>query len=327
MNTDIQAIQEAIIAEFKTQDKSPRRRDDVIASVMNSGKFFVSEVRDTFNALTSAQHILRRQSWYVLAERPAAPPPPLMSKHEIEQLVLATLPKNANSEEHPASSFHHDGPRDRPDWTVENVEAALRRLSERPAGYAPVRRCSDPACGWYTVLPTLPLEPIDSPTQAMPGVLLQNQLLDLAQKGRESLALSEKACEVLEAACSTIAALMNVEVRLKAPTAAEPKPVRDMTTEESEAEFKKKYDAWADAYQVVGTEAHTLGNATSEALCREVVWRLATGKLPDALEAALVNVLQARLAQPVPMFVTKHQQKMAGTMEALRRAGAFKKET
>jgi len=142
MNTNVQAIQEAIIAEFRTQDRSPRRRDDVIAGVMNSGKFFVSEVRDTFNALTSSQRILRRQSWYVLAARPAP-------------------------------------------------------LPERPATPPP------------------------------------------------------------------------------AP------PVRNMTTEE--------YDTWAGAHPVVGTEAHTLVNATSEALCREVVWRLVGGKLPDACRDAVLG--------------------------------------
>jgi len=259
---------------------------------MNSGKFFVSEVRDTFNALTSSQHILRRQSWYVLAarpaplpepERPATPPPPACESYEsameFERLVLATLPKNANGDEHPASSFHHDGPQDRPDWTVARVEATLRELSMRPAGYAPVKRCLDPACGWYTVLPALPLEPVDPPAQQFPGAMLQVQLLDLAQKGRESLALSEAACGVLEAACSTIALLSNVEVRLKEVTRPAAKPLSS-----------KEMDAWAGANPVSGTDEWYLVNATSEALCREVVWRLATGRLPDACVGALAEV-------------------------------------
>jgi hypothetical protein len=53
--------------------------------------------------------------------------------------------------------------------------------------------------------------------------------------------------------------------------------------------WSKKLDAWAGAHPVVGTEAWTLVNATSEALCREVIWRLAAKRLPEECCAAVVN--------------------------------------
>lgn len=224
------------------------------------------------------------------ALEPCAPPPqsplefaPLAVADELERLVLETLPKNADGDEHPPSSFHFHGPKDRPDWTVENVEAALRRLSERPAGYAPVKRCAD--CGWYTVLPALPLDlaPLTGTVQS-PAQGYATQLIDLAQKGSESCALSPGAVDLLESAAATLSMLLNVECRLREPVSPAATPYKPMS---------KKYDAWAGANPVVGTEEHLLVTATSEALCRELVWRLVQQRLPDECARALLTALLA----------------------------------
>jgi hypothetical protein len=76
-----------------------------------------------------------------------------------------------------------------------------------------------------------------------------------------------------------------------------PRPLSEETANAmqkvAEKPRSKKYDAWAGAHPVVGTEAWTLVNATSEALCREVVWRLVTDQLPESCTSALLITFSA----------------------------------